>query len=74
MKDGLNYELLDVCVYCGKKCMTREQADGIIRVYKSKSRWRKFGKIPRRAYFCSDCGWWHVTSLRHSGEKRRMRR
>lgn len=62
MRKDMDYSGLDTCVYCGKKCFTREQADSVIRMYKKKSRYRKFGKIPTRAYFCYDCGWWHVTS------------
>ena len=70
MKDGMDFSRLDVCAPCGKKCMTREQADGVIRMYKKKSRFGLWGKIPTRAYKCGYCGRWHVTSRKRDGKNR----
>lgn len=50
--------------------MTREQADGVIRMYKKKSRFGVWGKIPTRAYKCGYCGAWHVTSRKRDGKNR----
>ena len=71
MKDGMDFTQLDTCLVCGKKCMTREQADSVIRFYKKKQRFGKRGRIPTRAYFCYDCGWWHVTSHKKEGKIKR---
>ena len=66
----INFSELDTCAITGKKCLTNAQATELIRIYKRKSQLRGGKRIPTRAYFCYECGWWHVTSQKHSGERR----
>lgn len=61
MKDFQNKQ-----IYCqtGKACYTEREAGIVInsarrRRYSDKSRWRK--DIPRRKYYCTECGFYHVT-------------
>ena len=70
MDERTDFTHLDTCAYSGKKCMTYAQARFIIAKY-AKSRRRK---VPRRAYMCYECGWWHVTSQKHRGDRRYEKR
>lgn len=57
---------------CGKvKYANKADANTVIKTLKRKSR---RSKIPSRAYFCTDCGGWHLTSkpkVRHVKLKRK---
>ena len=54
---------------CGKVCYSSQrEANSVLNsMHKSKDRGRTFShrgkKIPCRAYYCDECGAWHLTSL-----------
>lgn len=49
-----------ICESSGKRCFTREEAGRIIN---QKKRNRMGKEIPKRYYFCEECGMWHLTHL-----------
>lgn len=62
------------CVFTNKICYTEREAGHIINgckkhIYIGNSHWAKQGgytnskNIPRRKYYCKDCGFYHVTHL-----------
>ena len=59
---------------CDKVCYSQKEAGGLVNSFHSrmkKNGSRKFhwmGKIPMRAYYCKECGAYHVTSLKHYTE------
>ena len=56
-----------VCRDCGKICYSSREAGEIINSSKRHHRSDHLGrskKYPRRKYFCSDCGYYHVTSMK----------
>ena len=62
-----------VCGFSGKICYTEREAGLVINgckrhVYVGNCRWAKSAhgnskSIPRRKYYCKDCGFYHVTHL-----------
>jgi hypothetical protein len=62
-----------VCGFSGKICYTEREAGLVINgckrhVYVGNRRWAKSAhgnskSIPRRKYYCKDCGFYHVTHL-----------
>lgn len=65
-------ENFERCSSTGKRCYSEKEANIALSCLKKnyvskmymKKRTRKSpnGKIPKRKYFCKDCGWWHLTS------------
>lgn len=49
----------EICVATGKVCYSKRDAGVAIK----RCRHSKKDRIPRRIYFCRECGWWHLTSL-----------
>lgn len=48
----------EVCESTGKVCYSKREA-GIAR---ARCRHSKRDRVPRRIYFCKECGWYHLTS------------
>lgn len=60
-----------ICPASGKICYSRVEA-GIVMRTCSKRNGRRFRKqIPRRAYFCPDCGCYHLTHWKNFMPKKR---
>lgn len=49
------------CSSTGKRCYTKKEAQGVINWF-HKQKWHVRKKIPKRCYFCRECGYWHLTS------------
>lgn len=60
MDDRISYS---ICFESGKRCYTREQAGRFINMTKgyNHKRHTKNKQIPKRCYYCKDCGMWHLT-------------
>lgn len=61
--DGTNV----TCDGCGKICYSSREAGEIINSSKRHHRNDHLGrskKYPRRKYFCCECGYYHVTSMK----------
>jgi hypothetical protein len=58
---------------CGKRCYSEKEAGYHINLKNKRSRCRKSGtgNIPKRKYYCSECGYWHLTcnKVRHKKTK-----
>ena len=55
------------CETTGKICYSRREAGNILNYTKR----NKFGRnIPKRCFFCEDCGTWHLTHLTRFGERK----
>jgi hypothetical protein len=52
------------CPVTGKRAYADEKTcvEAIERAWRSKNWQAKHGQMPKRAYHCEDCGWWHMTS------------
>lgn len=48
------------CSFCGKICYTQREAGYLLNTRSSHSKHRE--KVPRRKYFCKQCGYYHLTS------------
>lgn len=55
-------KVYEYCKASGKRCYTQKDASATLNNIKSRHN-RKIhnGKVPRRSYFCSDCGFYHLT-------------
>ncbi len=51
------------CMWDDKVCYTRAEADATLT--KARTTYVKTTNIPQRAYFCSKCGFWHLTHLKY---------
>lgn len=49
----------DLCFATGKVCYSKREAG----VTLARCRHSKRNRVPRRIYFCKECGWYHLTSL-----------
>ena len=49
----------DTCMSTGKVCYSRRDAG----VALARCKHSKSNRIPRRIYYCKECGWYHLTSL-----------
>lgn len=60
------------CDFEGKCCYSLKDANTLINAAR-KRHWDNEAKhIPRRAYFCSKCGYYHLTKMvKHDGNKKR---
>jgi C4-type Zn-finger protein len=47
------------CPVCNKRCYSSRHADEVIGYAKNHNR---NNKIPKRKYYCKDCGFYHLTS------------
>lgn len=47
---------------CGKQCLSRKAGYELVSWLKEKNHWRHLKKIPKRVYYCPECGAYHVTS------------
>lgn len=62
--ENLNY---NYCFVCGKVCYSQREAGNIINSLKrhqSNDHRGRAKELPRRMYFCSDCGCYHLTHLK----------
>ena len=50
------------CYWDDKVCYTRSEADATLT--KARTTYVKTSNIPQRAYFCSKCGFYHLTHLK----------
>lgn len=50
---------------CGKRCLSRREANQAINDAKRRNQTLHMKRIPKRAYFCDMCGSWHTTSQVH---------
>ena len=56
---------------CGKRCYTTAEAGYIINCLKRKHyRKTKSGDIPKRKYFCNECGFYHLTHTQNKRKKK----
>lgn len=51
----------NVCPVSGKVCYSRRDANMMISAWKGKRLRRRGKEIPKRAYFCRECGAYHLT-------------
>ena len=59
------------CPATGKICYSRREAGSILNYPKR----NKFGRnIPKRSFYCEECGTWHLTHLSSFGGKRKKKR
>lgn len=56
-----------VCTYTKKRCYTKDDASAVLRA--AKSRWNRSSVIPKRSYFCKECGFWHLTASLSENER-----
>ncbi len=54
-----NREENPVCRGCGKRCLTKREAQDLLGTFKTHQEGHKY--IPKRLYYCKTCGWYHVT-------------
>lgn len=47
---------------CGKRCLSRREANQAINDAKMRNHIQHRKHIPKRAYYCDQCGTWHTTS------------
>ena len=66
-----------ICEKTGKRCYSKQHAQSTVNAA-TKKHWKtKAPVVPRRAYFCYECGWWHLTKgFKFDGNKakRKMER
>ncbi len=58
-----------LCTECGKICYTKREAGSIINSLKRHRNSTRLGRnkeFPRRKYFCTYCGYYHLPILRFS--------
>lgn len=48
---------------CNKSILTKDAANATLGFVKS-GKWHKKHTIPRRKYYCKECGGWHLTSMK----------
>lgn len=53
-----------ICSSSGKRCYSGKDANIVLS--KAKGHKTKKKKIPTRKYYCSDCGYYHLTSKAYS--------
>lgn len=59
------------CETTGKICYSRREAGNILNYTKR----NKFGRnIPKRSFFCEECGTWHLTHMTWFGTKKGKKR
>lgn len=55
---------------CGKRCYTREDAQGSInslkKHHRTSSHVGRGANVPKRAYHCDMCNMWHLTHLKNA--------
>lgn len=47
------------CNFCGKECLSQREASTLLNSFKKHQQGHKH--IPKRAYYCDKCGWYHLT-------------
>jgi hypothetical protein len=54
------------CPFTGKRAYVdeAEATAAIERAWTSPTRHPVYDRMPKRAYLCERCGWWHLTSKR----------
>jgi hypothetical protein len=55
-------QVYPLCI-CGKRCLSRREANQGIADAKKANHFKHLKKIPKRTYFCRLCGTYHLTSL-----------
>lgn len=56
-----------ICNYTGKQCYTQKAAGIVLRGAKNHK--QRGSVIPRRSYFCKECGYYHLTSSFDKGSQ-----
>lgn len=57
-------EEYEICNWTNKRCYSQKDVNGVLR---SAKRHPRTSNIPKRAYHCNYCGYWHLTStINHS--------
>ena len=60
------------CDFEGKRCYSLKDANTLINMARRRHWDNEAKRIPKRAYFCSKCGYYHLTkSVKHNGNKKR---
>lgn len=56
------------CPTTGKRAYVDEETAirAVEKAWRSKDWQSRHGRMPRRAYRCDDCGWWHMTNQREA--------
>lgn len=60
------YEEYELCSVSGKRCYSEREAGRIVNSchrHRSNDHLGRNKNLPRRKYFCTDCGTWHLTHL-----------
>lgn len=61
------------CSFENKKCYTQKEASALINMARKHHYAEKAKHIPKRAYYCNKCGFYHLTkeAVKHDGNKKR---
>ena len=51
------------CHYEDKKCYTKADAEGVIPMCNRKNHRQRQKNVPRRMYYCEQCGYYHLTHI-----------
>ena len=62
------------CKDSGKVCLTVREAGVILNRFRRHHGRTRTGNRPYRKYWCSSCGFYHLTHLAYFGEKRKARK
>ena len=63
------------CQDSGKVCLTVREAGMILNSFRHHRSGRtRTGNRPRRKYWCSSCGYYHLTHLAFFGEKKKQKK
>lgn len=61
------------CDFEGKRCYTLKDANTLVNAARRRHWDNEAKHIPKRAYFCKRCGYYHLTKslVKHNGNKKR---
>lgn len=65
-QEDFNYDGYELCPVSGKRCYSEREAGRIVNSchrHRSNDHLDRNKDLPRRKYFCPDCGTWHLTHL-----------
>ena len=59
-----------ICQKSGKRCYSKHHAQSVVNLATKKHWKNKNSVVPKRVYFCYECGWWHLTKeIKKDGNK-----
>ena len=72
---------IQYCPVCGKRCYNKREAQTTLNMFHSRTAYTSAGRkhyvkkdmkrIPKRIYYCEDCGYWHLTSKDRKNNRRK---